>query len=43
MKDQNTGEKIIEHTGLGSAVPFGDFTFKANWLNAKNDNAAGVV
>ena len=42
MKDQNTGTKLIEHTGLGAAVPYGDFTFKTNWLNAKNSNAAGM-
>lgn len=42
MKDQNTGEKTIEHTGVGAAVPFGEFTFKTNWLNAKNNSAAGA-
>jgi predicted porin len=42
MKDQNTGNKNVEHTGIGAAVPFGEFTFKTNWLNAKNSNAAGM-
>ena len=41
MKDQITGEKIVKHTGLGAAVPFGDFTFKANYLRGENNNADG--
>jgi len=43
MKDQATGQKIVEHTGFGAAMPFGDFTFKANFLNGKNSSAAGVL
>lgn len=41
MKDQATGKKVIEHTGFGGAVPFGDFTFKANYLRGENNNADG--
>jgi predicted porin len=42
MKDAVTGNKNIEHTGVGAAFPFGAFTFKANYLNAKNSGADGV-
>lgn len=42
MKDQDTGNKNVEHTGLGFALPYGDFTFKANWLRAENSGADGV-
>ena len=42
MKDQATGNKNVEHTGVGFAVPFGDFTFKSNYLNAKNSGSDGV-
>ena len=41
MKDQDTGKSVIEHTGIGGAVPFGDFTFKANYLRGENNNADG--
>lgn len=42
MKDAVTGNKNIEHTGVGAALPYGDFTFKANYLTAKNSGADGV-
>jgi predicted porin len=42
MKDSNTGEDVIKHYGLGGAVPYGDFTFKLNWLRADNFTALGV-
>jgi predicted porin len=42
MKDKNTGEDIIEHYGLGAAVPFGDFTFKLSWFRGENAGANGI-
>jgi predicted porin len=42
MKDQGTGTETVKHTGLGFAVPFGEFTFKANGLDAKNNDKNGV-
>ena len=42
MKDKATGEDIIEHYGLGAAVPYGDFTFKLSWLRGENSGADGV-
>lgn len=42
MKDKASGEDIIKHYGLGGAVPFGDFTFKINWLRGENSGADGV-
>jgi predicted porin len=42
MKDRQTGNKNVEHTGLGFALPYGDFTFKANWLRAENSGADGA-
>ena len=42
MKDKTTGEDIIEHYGLGAAVPFGDFTFKLSWFRGENAGADGV-
>ncbi|MCB1909010.1 MAG: porin [Rhodocyclaceae bacterium] len=41
MKDQGTGNNNVKHAGLGVAVPFGDFTVKANYLNAKNETRDG--
>lgn len=43
MKDQITGEKVVEHTGLGGAVAVGALTFKANYLRGENNNADGSV
>ncbi len=42
IKDQGTGNDNVKHAGIGFAVPFGDFTFKANYLNAKNETRDGV-
>jgi predicted porin len=36
MFDQSTGDPLVKHGGLGFAVPFNAFTFKFNYLNAKN-------
>ncbi|WP_085318008.1 porin [Derxia lacustris] len=41
MKDQTTGNANVRHWGAGAALPLGDFTLKANFLNAKNENSAG--
>ncbi len=41
IKDQGTGNDNVKHAGLGFAVPFGDLTFKANYLNAKNETRDG--
>lgn len=38
MKDANTGEKVVEHTGLGAAVSLGDWAFKGNFH--RSDNSA---
>lgn len=40
--DEQSGKKVVDHTSLGFAIPFGDFTWKNNWMNAKNDNTAGL-
>ncbi|MBP6097404.1 MAG: porin [Methyloversatilis sp.] len=42
MRDQVTGKDNIEHVSFGFAVPFGDFAFKTNWMNAKNDTRTGA-
>lgn len=42
MKDEQTGKSNIEHTSLGFAIPFGDFIWKNNWMNAKNDARTGA-
>ena len=36
MKDQSSGKAVVKHMGLGLAVPYEAFTFKTNYLNAKN-------
>ena len=36
MKDQFTGKASVKHGGVGLAVPYDAFTFKFNYLNAKN-------
>ncbi len=41
IKDEATGHNNVTHWGLGFAVPFGPFTFKANYLNAENDLRTG--
>ncbi|WP_374341413.1 porin [Methyloversatilis sp.] len=40
--DEQSGKKVVDHTSLGFAIPFGDFTWKNNWMKAKNDNTAGT-
>ena len=42
MKDKVTGKDIIEQYGLGGAMPFGDFTFKLNWMRGENSGADGI-
>ena len=42
IKDDSTGNNNVTHWGLGAAVPVGDFTFKANYLGAKNETQSGV-
>lgn len=42
IKDQSTANDNVRHGGLGFAVPFGDFTFKANYLNARNSLSTGA-
>jgi predicted porin len=43
VKDEATAHSNVRHGGLGIAVPFGDFTFKGNYLNAKNDTHLGAA
>lgn len=43
MKDQVTAKKVVQHTGFGAAVPFGDFTFKGNFLRGDNRSAQGLA
>lgn len=43
MKDQNTGEKIVEQTGLGAAVNWSDFAFKTNYHRAENSAESGAL
>jgi len=42
IKDDTTGNNNVTHWGLGAAVPFKNFTFKGNYLSAKNETQAGV-
>lgn len=42
IKDESTAHSNVKHGGLGIAVPYGDFTFKGNYLNAKNDRNTGL-
>lgn len=41
IKDEETGNNNVTHAGVGFAVPFGDFTFKTNYLKAKNETRDG--
>lgn len=43
VKDEATAHSNVKHGGLGIAVPFGDFTFKGNYLNAKNNTHLGAA
>lgn len=42
IKDEKTANSNVKHSGLGIAIPYGDFTFKGNYLNAKNELNTGV-
>lgn len=41
IKDEETSHDNVKHYGIGAAVPVGAFTFKANFLKAKNDLRTG--
>jgi predicted porin len=41
IKDEETGHDNVKLAGVGFAVPMGDFAFKSNYLNAKNDTNTG--
>ena len=43
VKDEATARSNVKQGGLGIAVPYGDFTFKGNYLNAKNDTHLGAA
>lgn len=43
MKDRVTGNRNVQHGGLGAALPLGDFTIKANFMQGKNSNSDGVA
>lgn len=44
MKDQQTSQTVVEHGAIGFAVPWGDYTFKSLFLNAKNrDNLGNTI
>ncbi|WP_028309945.1 porin [Derxia gummosa] len=42
MKDQTSGHATVRQWGLGAALPVDAFSFKANFLKARNDDAAGA-
>lgn len=42
IKDQETANENIQHSGLGLAVPYGPLTFKVNYMNAVNESRDGV-
>ena len=42
IKDEDTGNNNVKHGGVGVAVPYGPFTFKANYLKATNETRAGA-
>ena len=42
IKDEDTCNNNVKHGGVGIAVPYGPFTFKANYLNAKNETRTGA-
>ncbi|NML26896.1 porin [Zoogloea dura] len=42
IKDEATANDNVRHGGLGIAVPYGPFTFKANYLNARNETSSGA-
>jgi len=43
MKDRVTGNRNVQHGGLGAALPLGDFTIKANFMQGKNSNSDGTA
>lgn len=43
MKDRVTGNRNVQHGGLGAALPLGDFTIKANFMQGKNSNSDGAA
>jgi predicted porin len=42
MKDQQTGNSLTDHWSVGAAYKMNDFTFRANYMDAKNETDAGV-
>ena len=42
MKDETTGEDVVDSSGLGFAYNFGDAAFKINYLATENNNRDGV-
>lgn len=42
IKDEATANDNVRHGGLGFAMPMGPFTFKANYLNARNETSTGA-
>lgn len=42
MRDEQTGKNNVEHMSFGFAVPYGDFTLKTNYMNAKNNTKTGA-
>ena len=42
IKDEATANDNVRHGGLGFAMPMGAFTFKANYLNARNETSTGA-
>lgn len=43
MKDRVTGNRNVQHGGLGAALPLGDFTIKTNFMQGKNSNSDGTA
>lgn len=42
MRDKFSGNRLMQHSGFGVAVPHGNLTYKGNYYIAKGDNSAGV-
>ena len=42
IKDEATANDNVRHGGLGFAMPMGAFTFKANYLKARNETSTGA-
>ena len=42
MYDQQTGEEVVEHWGIGGAYNWGDFDFKVNYMQSDNQDHTGA-